>query len=95
MDVSHFAAMSPGWREACQAALGESVLILIHPGPHSAGKHGERAAIVCDGDALRGWLPLDGAPGKRTLAKLYRDIGRSLAATGPGQADELDEDNPE
>jgi len=95
MDLSQFAAMSPRWRDACRAALSESVLILVHSGPNSVGKHGERAAIVCDGDALRGWLPLEVESGKRTFARFYRHISRTLAARGPYQADELDEDNHE
>ena len=91
MDLSQFAGMSPRWRDACRAALAESVLILIHSRPNSVGKRGERAAIVCDGGVLRGWLPVDGKP--RTLARLYGRINRTR--TGPDRFIEPDEDDPD
>jgi hypothetical protein len=95
MDLSQFAAMSLRWRDACRAALAEHVLILIHSRPNSIGKHGERAAIFFDGDGLRGWLPVEAAPGGRTLARSYRHISRRLAAKGRERSDELDEDDHE
>ena len=95
MDLSQFARMSPRWRAACRAALDQSVLILIHSRPNSVGKHGERAAIVWDGDALRGWLPVEVGPNERSFAKLYGGISQTLAATGPDRFDEADEDDDE
>ena len=95
MDLSQFAAMSLRWHNACRAALAESVLILIHSRPNSIGKHGERAAIVCDGDALRGWLPVEVGPSEEALARFYGHITRTLAATGPDRSDEPDEDDDE
>jgi hypothetical protein len=95
MDVPQFASMSLRWRDACRAALAESVLILIHSRPNLIGKHGERAAIFCDGDALRGWLPVGVEPGRRTLAKFYRHVSRTLAAKGRDRSDEPDEDDHE
>ena len=91
MDVTQFGAMSPRWRDACRAALSESVLILIHSRPNSIGKYGERAAIVCDGDALRGWLSVDGEP--RTLARFYGRINQDQTAAGLNWFDELDGDD--
>jgi hypothetical protein len=85
--------MSVRWREACRAALAESVLILIHSRPNSVGKHGERAAIVCDGDALRGWLPVEVDPSEEALARFCSHITRTLGATGPDRFNEPDEDD--
>jgi hypothetical protein len=93
MDLAQFAAMSPRWRDACRATLAESALILIHSRPNSIGKHGERATIVCDGNALRGWLPVEAGPGEEARARFYDHITRTLAATGPDRSDELDEDD--
>jgi hypothetical protein len=93
MDLFLFAAMSPRWRDACRAALAESVLILIHSRPSSVGKHGERAAIVCDGDALRGWLPVEVGHDLRALADFQDHLTRTLATTGLDQSDEPDEDD--
>jgi hypothetical protein len=95
MDLSQFAAMSPRWRDACRAALAESALMLIHSRPNSIGKHGERAAIVCDGDALCGWLPVDAGPGEGAWARFCDQITRTLAATGPDRSEEPDEDDDE
>jgi hypothetical protein len=95
MDLAQFAAMSPRWRDACRAALAGSVLILIHSRPHSVGKHGERAAIVSDGDALLGWLPVEARSGEAGLASFHDQISRTLAATGLDRSDELDEDDQE
>jgi hypothetical protein len=95
MDLSQFAAMSRPWRDACRAALAESVLILIHSRPHSIGKHGERAAIVSDGEALRGWLPVEAGAGQGARVGFYDHITRILAATGPDRSDEPDEDDDE
>jgi hypothetical protein len=91
MDLSQFVAMSRPWREACRAALAESVLTLIHSRPTSIGKHGERAAIVSDGEALLGWLPVGAGEGVR--ARFHEHITRILAATGPDRSDEPDEDD--
>jgi hypothetical protein len=95
IDLSQFAAMSPRWREACRAALAESVLILIHSRPNSVGKQGELAAIVCDGDALRGWLPVEARPSEGALARFDDHMTRTLAAAGLNRSDEPDEDDHE
>ena len=95
MDLSQFAAMTSRWREACRAALAESVLLLIHSRPNSIGRHGERAAIVCDGEALRGWLPVAAGDGEQASTEFYALVGRALAAKGPERFDEPDEDDPE
>jgi hypothetical protein len=92
MDWSQFAAMSVPWRDACRAALAESVLILIHSRPNSIGRHGERAAIVCDGDALRGWLPVEIGAGAGALA-FHDYLTRTLAATGRDWSDDDDDDD--
>jgi len=95
IDLSQFAAMSPRWRDACRAALADSVLLLIHARPNSIGKHGERAVIVCDGDALRGWLPVEVGPGENSLVEFHDHITRALAAPGLNRTDEPDEDDHE
>jgi hypothetical protein len=95
IDLSQFAAMSPRWRDACRAALADSVLLLIHARPNSIGKHGERAVIVCDGDALRGWLPVEVGPGENSLVEFHDHISRGLAAPGLNRTDEPDEDDHE
>jgi hypothetical protein len=95
IDLSQFASMSLRWRDACRAALAESVLILIHSRPHSIGEHGERAAIICGGDALRGWLPVELEPGGRTSSRFYRRISRTLTVKRRDRSDELDEDDHE
>jgi hypothetical protein len=95
MDLSQFAAMSRPWREACRAALAESVLILIHSRPNSIGKHGERAAIVSDGEALRGWLPVEAGAGEGVRTRFHDNITRILAATGPDRSEEPEEDDDE
>jgi hypothetical protein len=93
IDLSQFAAMSPRWRDACRAALAESVLVLIHARPNSIGKHGERAAIVCDGDALRGWLPVEVGAGAESLLAFHGHISRVLAARAPERTEEPDDDD--
>jgi hypothetical protein len=95
MDLSQFAAMSRPWRDACRTALAESVLILIHSRPNSIGKHGERAAIVSDGEALRGWVPVEAGAGEDVRARFHEHITRILAATGPDRSDDPDEDDDE
>lgn len=95
IDLSQFAAMSPHWRDACRTALAESVLILIHSRPNSIGRHDERAAIVSDGDALRGWLPVPAGADEKRLARFCAKITRTLAATGSDRSHELDEDDPD
>jgi hypothetical protein len=93
MDLSQFAAMSVPWRDACRAALAESVLILIHSRPKSIGRHGERAVIVCDGDGLRGWLPVESGAGAEALAGFHDYLARMLAATGRAWSDDDDDDD--
>jgi hypothetical protein len=95
MDLSQFAAMSPRWRDACRIALAESVLILIHARPNSIGRHGEQAALMCDGEGLCGWLPVEIGLGETNLAAFHAQITQALAATGLGSADEPDEDDDE
>jgi len=74
MDLSQFAPMSARWREACRSTLADRVLILIHPRPTAVGKHGERTAIVCDGAALRGWVPLTDGDSKMVVAQFFAQI---------------------
>lgn len=96
MDVSQFASMSQRWRDACRSALADRALILIHTRPTSVGKHGERAAILCDGSALRGWLPVGDRRGGKALARAYERMTRTAAipAAPFGQPlDELEEDD--
>ena len=95
MDVAQFAAMSPRWRDACRAALAESVLILIHSRPAAIGKYGEHAAIVCDGGALYGWLPVEAGASEAAWAEIQGHITRALAGTARDGCDELDEDEDE
>jgi hypothetical protein len=66
------------------------VLILIHSRPNSIGKHSERAAIVCDDEALRGWLPVEA--GAESMEFQGR-ITRMLAATATERLDEPEDDD--
>jgi hypothetical protein len=81
MDLSQFAPMPKRWRDACRSALADCVFILIHPRPGAVGRHGERTAIVCDGSALRGWLPVTGRSSRTVLAQFY-------AETAPARSDD-------
>ena len=74
MDLSQFAPMSARWREACRATLADHVFILIHPRPASVGRHGEQTAIVCDGAALRGWVPLTDGGGRAIVAQFFAQM---------------------
>ena len=74
MDLSQFAPMPKRWRDACRSALADCVFILIHPRPGAVGRHGERMAIVCDGSALRGWLPVTGRSSRTVVAQFYAQI---------------------
>jgi hypothetical protein len=74
MDLSQFAPMPKRWRDACRSALADGVFILIHPRPGAVGRHGERTAIVSDGSALRGWLPLSGRGSRTALAQFCARI---------------------
>lgn len=85
----------PCLRDARGEALAESVLIVIHSRPNSIGRHGERAAIVSDGDALRGWLPVPAGAKARDLLGFSAQITRTLAATGADRSHGLDEDDPD
>jgi hypothetical protein len=93
IDLSQFAAMAPRWRDACRAALAASVLLLIHARPNSIGKHGERAVIVCDGDGLRGWLPVEAAADQKSRVEFHGHITRALAASTPERIEEPDDDD--
>ena len=93
VDLARFAAMSQRWREACRAVLAESVLLLIHARPNAIGRHGERAVILCDGEVLRGWLPVEVGSGKNSLIEFQGEISRALAARTPERTEEPDEDD--
>jgi hypothetical protein len=93
IDLSQFAAMAPRWRDACRAALADSVLLLIHARPNSIGQHGERAVIVCDGDGLRGWLPVEAAADQKSRVEFHGHITRALAASAPERTEEPDDDD--
>jgi hypothetical protein len=93
MDLSQFAAMPKRWRDACRSTLSDSVFILIHPRPTSVGKHGEQTAIVCDGDALRGWLPLTDRNSRMIVAQFYARIAPVPSDHGFRRpVDDVDED---
>jgi hypothetical protein len=78
MDLARFAPMSRHWREACRAALADRLLLLIHRRPTSVGKYGEQAAILCDGRALQGWLPVeDPRSSKKNIAHAFSRMTRT------------------
>ncbi|MGH6899514.1 MAG: hypothetical protein ACREJ5_23680 [Geminicoccaceae bacterium] len=94
MDLSEFAPMSERWRDACLAALADGVFILIHSRPAAVGKHGERTAIVCDGSALRGWLPVTDPSCRTILAQFCAEIAPAPADDRFRQpVDDLDDDD--
>jgi hypothetical protein len=93
MDLSQFAPMSEGWREACRSALADRVFILIHPRPSAVGKHGEQSAILCDGTALRGWLPVTDRGSREIVEQFYAQIVPAPADDPFGRpVDDQDED---
>jgi hypothetical protein len=86
MNLAQFAPMSRHWRDACRAALADSLLILIHTRATSVGKYGEEAAILCDGRDLQGWLPVEDRSSKKNIAQAYTRMTRTPVA----QMDPLD-----
>lgn len=66
--------MSARWREACRSVLSDRVFILIHPRPSAVGKHGERTAILCDGTALRGWVPVTDRGSSKIVAQFFAQM---------------------
>jgi hypothetical protein len=57
-------------------------------------RHGERTAIVCDGSALRGWLPVTGRSSRTVVAQFYAQIAPAPGDDRFGQpVDDLDDDD--
>ena len=80
MDRAQFAPMSRHWQDAWRATLADCVWLLIHTRPTSVGKYGEQAAILCDGRALRGWLPAPAGLSARAERRAAK-AGRRAAKT--------------
>ena len=95
MDLSEFAPMPKRWRDACRSALADCVFILIHPRPGAVGRHGEQSAIVCDGTALRGWLPVTDRESREVVAQYYAQMVPAPADDPFRPVDDQDEDDDE
>jgi hypothetical protein len=94
MDLAQVASMPERWRDACRATLADGVFILVHPRPGSVGKHGEHTAVVCDGKALRGWLPLTSRSSRMTVAKFHARIAPASTDRRLGRlVDDLDDND--
>jgi hypothetical protein len=85
MMAARVASMSRAWRDACRAALADSVLLLLHTRPTAVGDYGEEAAILCDGRALRGWLPVE--HGRSEQAQRRSERAKRRAAKAERRAD--------
>jgi hypothetical protein len=78
--AARLASMSRPWRDACLAALADSVVLLLHTRPTAVGDYGEQAAILCDGRALRGWLPVEHRRSEQTQRRSERAKRRAEKA---------------
>ena len=82
MNAAQYAQLPEVWRAACRRHLAGSVLLIVHRDLAYAGQFGERAAILCDGQRLTGWVPFPAEPVNAATLELSftRLVGAPMGA---------------
>ena len=84
MNAAQYAQLPEVWRAACRHHLASAVLLIMHRDLAYAGQFGERAAILCDGQRLTGWVPFPAEPVNAATLELSftRLVGAPMGAAG-------------